>query len=287
MLLIVLVIIFQVSLSFNLNHSFLRGFKSQQSSNQMKMNNNPSKIISKTIASTLLGLGLLSSTNNIAPVSAASTTTSTTSISNTQQQVYFGVGCFWHVQHEFVEAERSILSRSDSDLTAYAGYAGGKSTGKDSNNPTNKNGVVCYHNMMGIGDYGGLGHGEVVKLDIPTNTIGQFADTYFSLYGKDSERPDKGDRGGEYRSLIGLPGGINSPLMKDIQSSLDRSGKKLKLVEGNGNDKDTLGKGIVYVMDTGDSSGGSGGYPFYPGELYHQFHDGFMPGEQYPQSYNR
>ena len=33
--------------------------------------------------------------------------------------------CFWHVQHEFVEAEKRILGRSDLELTARAGYAGG------------------------------------------------------------------------------------------------------------------------------------------------------------------
>eukprot|EP00804_Cyclotella_cryptica_P012238 CCRYP_013843-RA/>CCRYP_013843-RA protein AED:0.06 eAED:0.06 QI:123/1/1/1/1/0.66/3/552/225 len=38
--------------------------------------------------------------------------------------VYFGCGCFWHVQHEFVEAERRILSRPDDRLTSRAGYAG-------------------------------------------------------------------------------------------------------------------------------------------------------------------
>ena len=40
--------------------------------------------------------------------------------------VYFGCGCFWHVQHEFVEAERNILQRSDDAITSRAGYAGGK-----------------------------------------------------------------------------------------------------------------------------------------------------------------
>lgn len=40
--------------------------------------------------------------------------------------VYFGCGCFWHVQHEFVVAERNILGRSDDQLTSRAGYAGGK-----------------------------------------------------------------------------------------------------------------------------------------------------------------
>lgn len=34
-----------------------------------------------------------------------------------QQQVYFGVGCFWHVQHEFIDTERKVLGRQDSELT--------------------------------------------------------------------------------------------------------------------------------------------------------------------------
>ena len=49
--------------------------------------------------------------------------------------VYFGCGCFWHVQHEFVEAERRILGRKDAEITARAGYAGG--------NGGAKNGKVC------------------------------------------------------------------------------------------------------------------------------------------------
>lgn len=64
-------------------------------------------------------------------------------------EVYFGCGCFWHVQHEFSEAERTILGRGDMDLTAYAGYAGG-TRGTD-------NGKVCYHNALQIADYGKLG----------------------------------------------------------------------------------------------------------------------------------
>lgn len=31
---------------------------------------------------------------------------------------YFGVGCFWHVQHEFVQAEQSILNRPNTQVTA-------------------------------------------------------------------------------------------------------------------------------------------------------------------------
>jgi peptide methionine sulfoxide reductase MsrA len=193
--------------------------------------------------------------------------------------IYFGVGCFWHVQHEFVSMEKKVLGREGLDLSSRAGYAGGTRTGKDTNRPDNKKGLVCYHNMMNVGDYGSLGHGEVVGMQLPSESIGAFADQYFALFGTDNERPDKGDRGAEYRSLLGLPGGIDSPYFRDIEASLGRSGKKLQLVAGLGNDKDTLGKGKVWVMD-------SDKYPFYPAEMYHQFHDGFMPGEQYPQGYN-
>jgi hypothetical protein len=31
--------------------------------------------------------------------------------------MYFGIGCFWHVQHEFVETERKVLGRDDQQLT--------------------------------------------------------------------------------------------------------------------------------------------------------------------------
>ena len=45
--------------------------------------------------------------------------------------IYFGVGCFWHVQHEFVEAEKKLLGRGDMEVTSYAGYAGGKAGAKE------------------------------------------------------------------------------------------------------------------------------------------------------------
>ena len=47
---------------------------------------------------------------------------------NPLTDVYFGVGCFWHIQHEFIEAERKLLGRSDEQLTSRAGYAGGTKT---------------------------------------------------------------------------------------------------------------------------------------------------------------
>ena len=35
--------------------------------------------------------------------------------------VYFGCGCFWHVQHEFAVGEIQILKRKETELTARAG----------------------------------------------------------------------------------------------------------------------------------------------------------------------
>ena len=38
--------------------------------------------------------------------------------------LYFGNGCFWHIQHEMVNAEQKVLKREDEQLTSAAGYAG-------------------------------------------------------------------------------------------------------------------------------------------------------------------
>ena len=87
-------------------------------------------------------------------------------LSTEEIEVYFGLGCFWHMQHEFVQAEKTILGRTDDNLTALAGYAGG--TKKDGNRAGKD--LVCYHNFpLNIGDYGKLGHGEVVRVKMPEN----------------------------------------------------------------------------------------------------------------------
>ncbi|KAK1746979.1 hypothetical protein QTG54_002323 [Skeletonema marinoi] len=160
---------------------------------------------------------------------------------------YFGCGCFWHVQHEFVEAERKILGRSDDQITSRAGYAGGKAGALD--------GKVCYHNAGNVADYGKLGHAEVVSMRIPSSKFYDFADGF---------RPDQfGDRGTEYRNLVGIPGG--------------KSRDKLDFAVGKGDDRDV--PKVSFIMDTSE-------YPSFVGEQYHQFHDGFAFGENYPNSYN-
>ena len=184
--------------------------------------------------------------------------------------VYFGCGCFWHVQHEFVEAERNILGRSGAQITSRAGYAGGNAGMKD-----NK---VCYHNAMQVSDYGSLGHAEVVAMRIPPSSFGAFAEEYCKLFDEKGNRPDQfGDRGLEYRNLVGIPGGTKSPLAKELVAASVRQGDKLDFASGKGTDPDA--RAISFVMDTEK-------HPFYLGEVYHQFHDGFAWGEDYPASYN-
>jgi peptide methionine sulfoxide reductase MsrA len=191
--------------------------------------------------------------------------------------IYFGVGCFWHVQHEFIEAEKSILGRGEREYTALAGYAGGTKLGADTTRPDLKPRLVCYHNLQGVADYGKLGHGEVVGMDVPASKVEDFAKVYFGLFDRGGDRPDKGDRGPEYRSLMGLPGGTSNPAYDKIQALASAAG--LQLQAGSGDDGDTLGKRKVWVMDTAT-------FPFHQGEVYHQYHDGFFPGEDYPASYN-
>jgi peptide methionine sulfoxide reductase MsrA len=184
--------------------------------------------------------------------------------------VYFGCGCFWHVQHELVEAERNILGRSDLEITARAGYAGGKGGAKD--------GKVCYNNARQVSQYGALGHAEVVSLNIPSSSFPQFAAEYFKLFDKNGYRPDQaGDRGLEYRSVVGLPGGSQSMYAKLLIETSKQTGDKLDFAKGGGSDPDA--RGLAFVMDTAD-------FPFFVGEQYHQFHDGFNFGENYPGSYN-
>mmetsp|Transcript_39969 Transcript_39969/g.80060 ORF Transcript_39969/g.80060 Transcript_39969/m.80060 type:complete len:264 (-) Transcript_39969:214-1005(-) len=185
-------------------------------------------------------------------------------------EVYFGCGCFWHVQHEFVEAERRILGRKEGELTALAGYAGG--------NAGAKNGKVCYHNALQVSDYGSLGHAEVVRLRIPPSSIPEFAAEYAKLFDDKGNRPDQsGDRGPEYRNVVGLPGGTKSPLAQAVVKASISNGDKLDFANGKGDDPDA--RAVAFIMDTKV-------HPFFQAEPYHQFHDGFNWDENYPNSYN-
>jgi len=278
---IISIIVAQTATSFNIRRSF-HGQSRVTSLNSSPKDSNwsaklqLSKIASIAVAS-LIG-SLVSSTIPLFSDSSAVAAVTTNSAADAPLSVYFGVGCFWHVQHEFVAAEKLLLGRTDDQITAKAGYAGGTKSFKDNAG----NDLVCYHNLQGQGDYGRLGYSEAVQVTLPSSDPAkyrEFADAYFALFGADGERPDKGDRGPEYRSVVGLPGGLSDgPLSQQLQQAASSHGISLKA--GRGDDPDTLFQRTVWVMD-------SAAFPFRQAELYHQFHDGFMPGEQYPESYNQ
>eukprot|EP00930_Biecheleria_cincta_P059062 TRINITY_DN44831_c0_g1_i1.p1 TRINITY_DN44831_c0_g1~~TRINITY_DN44831_c0_g1_i1.p1 ORF type:complete len:241 (-),score=54.65 TRINITY_DN44831_c0_g1_i1:120-842(-) len=177
--------------------------------------------------------------------------------------VYFGCGCFWHMQHAFVLQEITELCRESSSLTARTAYGGGKNTGAG--------GLVCYHNMLGEADYGQMGHAEIVTMDVPEAKLSDFAKKFWELCPK-GVRQDTQDTGGEYRSVIGIPGGLSSPLASAL-----RAGATAELAKGRGNEDDTLGSGKVFVYD-------STRFPAHVAEKYHQFHDDMM--ESYGSAYN-
>jgi len=71
-----------------------------------------------------------------------------------------------------------------------------------------------------------------------------------------------------------MPGGVDGPYFSVAKEYADQKGMTLK--EGKGNDPDTLKKKLVFVYD-------STKFPFYPGEVYHQYHDDmvFKYGAEY------
>ena len=95
-------------------------------------------------------------------------------------------------------------------------------------------------------------------MSIPTSKIGDFAKEYFALFNERGERADPMDRGGEYRSLLGPPGGRSHPKFSDVEAAA--KAKDMILEDGKGNDGDTLGKRKVYVYD-------SIKFPFYQAEF--------------------
>ena len=197
-------------------------------------------------------------------------------------EVYFGNGCFWGRQHEFVQTEREQLGRSNDEVSSLVGYAGGFSAkGKD--------GKVCYYYGSPDTVYERLGHGEVVCTVLSDSSpekaqedLRAFARTYFANFKKirgfGMQRLDPQDAGAGYRNMIGVPGGMRSPLMKIIE---EENVNGMKLLEGVGNapnqkpaEDDVFNAVWIYDSDA---------LPFYAAEMYHQFHDGL--GYRFPEEY--
>lgn len=182
-------------------------------------------------------------------------------------KVYFGQGCFWHVQYNTIQEEVKNLGRKPPQWSALTGYAGGAKAGEG--------GKVCYHNFSGAPDYGVLGFTEVVQVSIPQDKLQVFAKDYIDeANGYMFGRADPQDMGSEYRSAIGIPGGMDGPLFKQVEAA---NQGRMKFIAGKGADEDTVGSKKVYVYDTEK-------FPFFQAEVKHQYHDDMM--ERYPEDYH-
>jgi len=188
--------------------------------------------------------------------------------------VYFGNGCFWERQWAYINVEKAApFSRPQVNLTSLVGYAGGTTVASE----------VCYHTGDSR-DYSRLSHAEVVRVTLdaasaPAQMRALSNDFFASFTGPPGRRmrPDPMDRGAPYRSLVGLPGGTCSPLY-EIFAKANTEAYQMDLKPGNGGDADVFN--TVWVMDTDV-------YPFYAGEVYHQFHCNFFHSEgmPYPDAY--
>ena len=102
-------------------------------------------------------------------------------------------------------------------------------------------------------------------------------DYFDSFQGGDGQRgrPDPGDVGPAYRSVIGLPGGRSSPLYAVFAAENTHN---MSLQDGAQGDDDQFN--TVWVYD-------SAAFPFYDGEVYHQAHCNFFmnAGMPYPSTY--
>jgi len=180
-------------------------------------------------------------------------------------RIYLGSGCFWARQKDIAKLEQgqAFIHRALDKVTAQSGYAGATRTGPG--------GLVCYHGGPDGTLYSDLGYAEVVSVQVdPPPRQGpqmrallqQFFTKEFT-HGADGEvRLDPQDVGLAYRSVIGLPGGMSSPLMHLVREG-NVNGMQLK--EGKGGDADVAN--TVYVYDTAK-------FAFHRAERYHQFWHG-------------
>lgn len=70
-------------------------------------------------------------------------------------------------------------------------------------------------------DYGRMGHTEVVGFKTPESKVPEFAALLVDRLWVKGIRADPQDRGGEYRSALGLPGGISNPMTAYFQVGFD------------------------------------------------------------------
>tara|TARA_B110001452_G_scaffold11469_1_gene9464 strand:- start:55 stop:915 length:861 start_codon:yes stop_codon:yes gene_type:complete len=191
--------------------------------------------------------------------------------------VYLANGCFWERQWAYyvVETTTTPFGRAAIDVSSKVGYAGGHPSAVDTPGP------VCYHSGDER-DYSTLGMAEAVRVVLDESRASDqmrvlsrdFFDSFTGPAGQRA-RPDAGDVGTPYRSMVGLPGGNASALYAVFAAENTLA---MALKPGVGGDADELN--TVWVYD-------STRFPFYDGERYHQAHCNFFASEgmPYPASY--
>jgi len=89
--------------------------------------------------------------------------------------VYFGNGCFWGRQKDFVDTEMA-LGRTMPEVSAVVGYAGGRS----------KESATCYYYNAPDSVYEKQGHAEVVQVALSEGDaerqFARFAETYMRQF---------------------------------------------------------------------------------------------------------
>jgi len=165
--------------------------------------------------------------------------------------IYFGVGNFNHLQHEFVMKEAVDLGRRGGDITSYTGFAGGLEVGELDR--------ICYRDIPGFPNYARLGHCQVVSMSIPEARLPDFVTVFLDEVAKRK----LAEKGNQYRPVIGIKKGVKAPLFPVIEQA---GQGRWRFTPGQGNDSDVFGKDEVYVYD-------SRLFPCRPAELYNQFAD--------------
>lgn len=190
-------------------------------------------------------------------------------------QVWYGQGNFWHVQHFLTVDEKKVLGRGPGSYTALVGYAGGTEVGP--------NKEVCFHPFSDVPkqqgpEFSTMGHLQAVNVSVPEDKVGDFSKNLLdAAFEYPRGRSDPRSRGAEFRSAIGLPGGMNGPAFKQIEKV---SAGRLKFLKGMGGDEDTVGTKEIYIYDTAE-------FPFHQGEIYLQYHDDIRGGDpKYSKKYH-
>ena len=187
------------------------------------------------------------------------------------EELYFGSGCYWGRQHDYVELEMASFGRTRSEVTAVGGYMFGKSRATAR---------ACYYNEHNYSIYSQEGHAEVVKIDVPKGKLPTIFKTYFNSFvrvgEKTWEREDGFDLGSGYRALVAFKNGTKNERMMHILRAADPH--NTTFIEGLGSDADTLGTNRIFVYD-------STLFDFHQAELCLQFRNS-QAGPKYSKHYH-